>query len=151
MDLPNHVLPVDPPRTIGHSFGVMGMLAPPAARAEYLTDPSFWQHCAGSMSARDVIHVQSESGLFYAVVLVRSVSPQRTAADVIVLSLWEEVEPQILERAGMKVEWKPGGWAVVMSASGITVKDKLTTRSDASNLLQAMTAPAPSNAKGKAA
>ena len=146
-EISNAALPINPPHAIGFDFGVNGILVPAVTERGHLTDPRYWQHIAPYMSPRDVLHIQSEAGLFYVVALVRSVSASRTSAEVIVLSSWEEPEPEVMERAGMKVEWRPGGWTIVMSASGITVKDKLDSRTAASALLQAMTAQPTKGAK----
>ena len=152
--IPNSALPIDPPRGEGVLWNVHHLRASAEATPEHIIErPEYWQHVAAGFVPGDHVRVQSVAGLYDIEVLVRWVAPSKNAAGVVPLSVWREPKPDVVEAGGMSVTWRgeTARWCLVMTAGGDVVRDGFRTRTEASDVLKAMTAPRPAKAAKTAA
>ena len=107
---------------------------------EMVLIPDLYVHVAERISPGDVIRIASVAGLFFAEVLVRSTT--RTSCTVVLLHQFVEPVPALLEAGGLRVVWKGGvsRWALELTASGETVREKYHSRTEAAEALAVMTA-----------
>jgi hypothetical protein len=107
---------------------------------EMILIPDLYTHIAERISPGDKIIIASVAGTFFAEVLVRSTT--RTSCTVALLHQFVEPLPAVLEAGGLRVVWKggPSRWALELTASGETVREKYFSRTEAAEALTVMTA-----------
>ena len=107
---------------------------------EMILIPDLYVHIAERVSPGDVIRIASVAGLHFSEVLVRSTT--RMSCTVVLLHQFVEPLPAVLEAGGLRVVWKGGTsrWALELTASGETIREKYFSRTEAAEALTVMTA-----------
>ena len=144
--MPDHALPIDPPRGEGVLWNVHHLRVDADITAKHVLEhPEIFQHVAAGFVVGDVLRLQSVAGLFHIEALIRWVAPGKRAAGVVPLTVWEEPEPEVMAAGGMGISWggEQARWRLIMTATGDVVRDGFRTRTEASDVLRAMTAPRP--------